>query len=135
MYLDFFLPFMVRVILGFLLFFQSYDIIFRIGMRQTSHTIYDATRQKGIPDWFANLSIYASTYIQLIGGALLIIGLFTPLAMIAIGINLIMVTVGFSYLKGIWDMKHVFPRLVLLIILFFIDAKTDILSLDALFNF
>ena len=130
MILEQFLPFMIRVILGTLLFFQSYEILVRIGMTETCNTVYEGTREKKIPDWFSKISVYFSTYIQLIGGGLLILGLFTPIVMIIIGINLIMVCIGFSYLKGIWDMKHVFPRLVLLIILFLIYSDLDVLSLD-----
>lgn len=132
MYLEQFLPFMIRVILGTLLFFQSYEIVARIGIGETCRTVYEGTREKKIPDWFANVSVYLSTYIQLIGGGLLILGLFTPIVMIIIGINLIMVCIGFSYLKGIWDMLHVFPRLILLIILMVIYSEADMISLDYL---
>jgi len=134
MYLEQFLPFMIRVILGALLFFQSYEILVRIGINETCRTVLEGTRERKIPDWFSKISVYFSTYIQLIGGLLLILGLFTPIVMIIIGINLMMVTIGFGFLKGIWDMQHVFPRLILLIILFFINLESDVLSLDYVFN-
>lgn len=131
-YTEQFLPFMIRIILGVLFFFQSYDIIFRIGMKNTCDTVSEGCRKKKIPDWFSKFSVISSTYVQLIGGLLLMLGLFTPITMLMLGINLILVTIGFSFLQGIWDMQHVFPRLVLLIALFLIPADWDLWSIDNL---
>lgn len=132
MNLEPFLPFMVRTILGVLFFFQAYDILFRVGMKETFETVCDGCRKKGIPDWFSKLSVVFSTYIELIGGLLLIFGLFQPWVLLALGGNLIMVTLGFSFLNGLWDMKHVFPRLVLLVALFLFPAEWDVWTLDNL---
>lgn len=131
-YIKPFLPLMIRLILGSLFFFQAYHKLFKIGLKETNQTIYSGYRDTKVPEWFIRLSVSLSTYIELIGGVLLFFGLFTPIAMILLGINLIMVTIGFSYLKGIWDMQHVFPRLALLIALFLIPLSWDIWSLDSL---
>ncbi len=132
MYIKPFLPLMIRIILGSLFFFQAYHKVFKIGLKETNETIYSGYRDTKVPEWFIRLSVMLSTYIELIGGILLVLGLFKPLAMIFLGINLILVTIGFSFLKGIWDMQHVFPRLVLLIALFLIPFEWDVWSLDSL---
>lgn len=131
-YFEHFLPFMVRFILGSLFFFQAYDKLFRIGMHNTYEAIYPEYLHRNVPKWFIKLSVWCSTYIEIMGGALLIVGLFKPLTIMFLGINLMMVTVGFSFLKGVWNMEHVFPRLILLIILYFIPFHWDVFTLDHL---
>jgi putative oxidoreductase len=101
-----FLPFMLRVILGLLFFFQAYDILFRIGMKTTYNTVFQGTRPKSIPDGFTKISVALSTYIHLIGGLMLILGLYREIAMLVLGFNLIMTALGFGYLNGLWDMRH-----------------------------
>ena len=133
-HLEQFLPFMVRFILGSLFFFQAYDKLFRIGMGNTYNAIHPECRERNIPDWMVKISIWGSTYIELIGGVLLILGFYKPLAMLLLGINLMMVTVALSYLKGLWSIEHVFPRVVLLIVLYFIPLEWDAWTLDSLFN-
>lgn len=129
-----FLPFMVRFILGSLFFFQAYDKLFRIGMKNTYNSIYPACRERNLPDWVVKVSVGCSTYIELIGGILLILGLFKPLTIMLLGVNLMMVTVAFSFLKGLWNMEHVFPRVVLLIVLYFIPLEWDAWTLDSVLN-
>ncbi len=129
-----FLPFMLRLILGSLFFFQAYDKLIRIGLKETITTAYAGYRDHSVPKWFVGISIWLSTYIELIGGALLILGLFKSIALILLGINLIMVVIAFSYLRGMWDMQHVFPRLVLLVALFLIPFEWDVWTLDRLFG-
>lgn len=132
--LNHFLPFMIRLILGSLFFFQAYDKLVRIGLKETFATAYSGYRDHRVPQWFVRLSIWLSTFIELIGGVLLILGLFKSIALILLGINLIMVVFAFSYLRGMWDMQHVFPRLVLLIALFLIPFQWDVWTLDQLFG-
>ena len=121
---------MLRWILGALFFFQAWHKLFKIGLMETFDTVYPAFRGAGVPKWFVKASVPVSTFVELIGGALLIAGLFLPVAYILLGIDLIMVSIGFSYLKGIWDMQHVFRRLALLVTLILLPAKWDLWSLD-----
>jgi uncharacterized membrane protein YphA (DoxX/SURF4 family) len=133
-YFEAFLPFMVRFILGSLFLFQAYDKLFRIGMDSTFNSIYPSYSTHNFPKWFMKLSIWCSTYIELIGGAFLILGLFKPLTILFLGINMMMVTLGFSFLKGMWDMEHVFPRLILLLIISVMPFGWDTWSLDYLLS-
>lgn len=132
MSLEPFLPFMLRVILGLLFFFQAYDILFRIGLKTTLNAVFQGTRNKKIPDGFTRFSVVLSSLISLFGGLLLILGLFREAAMILLGINLIMTALGFGYLNGLWDMRHFFPRLAILVLLMLMPNTTDTWCLDAL---
>lgn len=68
-------------------------------------------------------------------GLLLIIGLAKFAVLPLLGIDLIMVTIAFSMLEPLWDMRIVLPRLVLLIFLFLTSTYFDYLSLDHLIFF
>jgi len=129
-----FLPFMIRLIVGILFLFQAYDKLLRVGLKETFEAIHETYKVYNIPKWFLKLSVTVSTYIELIAGSLLIIGLFKPIALLLLGINLIMVTVSFSFHKGIWNMQNVFPRLLLLIALFLIPMEWDVWTMDYLLN-
>lgn len=123
----------VRVILGILFFFQAYDKIFRVKFPAIFEEVLPAYKQLGVPSFFTKYSIYLSSYLELIYGLLLIVGLFTTLSLYIISFHLLMVVLSFSVLKGMWDMKHVFPRLVMLIFLLMLPQEWNILSLDYFF--
>lgn len=124
---------MVRIILGLLFFFQAYDKIFRVKFPAIFEEVIPAYSQMGIPKWFARYSIYLSSYLELIYGLLLIVGLFTTLSLYIISFHMVMVILSFSLLQGMWDMKHVFPRLVLLVFLLMLPQEWNILSFDYFF--
>ena len=133
-YLHAFLMLMLRMILGGLFFFQAWHKLFKIGLQETFDTVAPAYRGSGVPRWFVKISIPISTFIELFTGGLVLAGLFLPVAYILLGINLIMVSIGFSFLKGIWDMQHVFRRLAILTLLFLLPAEWDLWALDSLFG-
>jgi len=132
MTVDPFLPFMIRVILGSLFFFQAYEKLFRIGLDESYRVFQEDAQRKKVPIWFMKGSVIISSYIELIAGFMLIIGLFQSYTMFLLGINLIMVSIGFGYLQGLWDMRHVFPRIILLAMLYVIYDGPHVWSLDNL---
>src|SRR5688500_11932579 len=80
-----------RLVLGILFFFQAYDKIFRIGLGNVYLEVSRGAEDKGIPAGISKLSVYATSYIELIAGALLIFGLFTPVVLGVLGLHLVMV--------------------------------------------
>jgi putative oxidoreductase len=125
---------MLRVILGSLFFFQAYDKLFRIGLDENYRVFEEECQAKKIPIWFMKFSVVLSSYIELIGGLLLIIGLFQSYTMYLLGINLMMVSIGFGYLQGLWNMRYVFPRIVFLALLYLIPMDQDVWSFDYIFS-
>src|SRR5690349_9029414 len=97
--------FIPRVILGILFLFQGYDKIFKVKIEGVFKTIETEYNNHNIPDWFLKASIIISSLIELIAGLLLLIGFLKMQALYLLGINMIMVALGFSYLRPIWDMK------------------------------
>lgn len=127
-----FLYAIIRVILGFLLFFQAYDKIFKIKLENVVAEIANGNRSKHVPNSITKLSVYLSSYIELIGGILLIIGCLTIPALYLVGLHLTMVCIAFSYLDPVWDTKLVFSRLILLVFLILTPVIYNIISLDFL---
>jgi uncharacterized membrane protein YphA (DoxX/SURF4 family) len=80
--------------------------------------------------WAVGLTI---PFVELIAGAMVILGWYTRVALIALGCVLVTVTFGHLLKQPLYSFsEHVFPRLVLLIFVLALPAEADRLSLDAL---
>lgn len=131
---ELFLFMFVRVVLGILFFFQAYHKIFKLKLKYVYIEVSEGCLEKGIPLIFSRLSVYGSSFIELVAGAFLILGLFTPFVLYLLGFHMILVVLAFSFLDGLWDMKHVFPRLILLIFLFILPVSWNVISFDYLID-
>lgn len=126
------LSFILRVILGILFFFQGYDKVFKIKMKGVVDSFRYELGAIKLPGWLLVSSAWFTSYAELIGGTLLILGLFKLPALYLIGFDLILVTGAFSMIKPMWSMGLVFPRLVILSALLYLPQNWDVLSLDYL---
>lgn len=126
--------FIARVFLGCLFFFQGFDAVFAIRMRNVVSTFKNNFEGKPIPGFLLTLTAWFTSYTELIGGACLILGLFTYPALYLLGINLILAAVGFGMKDSLWDTRYVLPRLMLLLLLLSIPDSWNIFSLDYFFN-
>jgi len=61
----------------------------------------------------------------LIGGLLLIIGLWRKWALCLLGIDLLIVSFGHGLMEPIWDLQHVIPRAILLIFILAAPGEWD----------
>lgn len=125
--------FIARVFLGFLFFFQGYDAVFRVKVENVIETFESEFSKKGIPKFLTVFAAWFTSYTELIGGALLIVGLFQYAALYLLGINLLIAAIGFGINTAMWDLRHVFPRLTLILFLLIIPQSLNIISLDKLF--
>lgn len=124
----------IRIFLGILFFFQGYDKIFKIKMSELIRTSQMELAASGIPKWTIVLGAYYTSFIELFGGIMLIVGLFKSYALYALGLDLVLVAFAMSKVQPMWNMEFVFPRLLLLLLLLFLPIGWDLLSLDYLFN-
>ena len=122
--------FLSRVFLGVLFFLQGYDKVFRIGVKQVKQTVHETLSSKGVPSFIVGLGVYFTSYIELICGALLIIGFVKYYCLYLLGFDLLFAAFAFGIVEPVWDMKHIFPRLVLLIFLMMIPSQWDVISVD-----
>ncbi len=122
-----------RVFLGCLFFFQGYDAVFKVKIKNVIDTFENEFSKKGIPKFLIICASWFTSYTELIGGFLLIIGLFEYSALYLLGINLIIAAIGFGITTPMWNTRHVFPRLILILFLLVIPQSWHIASLDTLF--
>lgn len=127
------LEFSSRWLLAILFFFQAYDRIFRLGLKEATHIIYYQNTEQKLPLWLVELGVYLTAYIEFICAILLFIGLFRDMALYLLTIDMILVAFAFSYLKPMWDMKHFFPRFILIIIQLYLPSFCYAIGLEKLF--
>lgn len=127
--------FIARVILGVLFFAQGYDKVFRVKIEGVIAAFAQPVYNKRLPRFLLVFAAYYTSYVELIGGLLLILGLAKGYVMTFLGLDLILVAIAFSIIKPMWDMQYFFPRLVLLLFLMIVPFGWDQLSVDYLLKF
>ncbi len=126
--------FLIRAFTGIVFLFQGYDKLFRIKMPGVIETFKADADRFHIPHPLLTVVAYYTSIVEFVGGIMLLFGFFTSLSLYALGLDLIVVSFAFSYMKPMWDMRHVFPRFILIITLLMIPPHNRLISLDYLFN-
>ena len=122
----------LRWVTGLLFFFQGYDKLFRLGLKEVVRTFHHEAESHHVPEFFVwSITIYSSLT-EFICGLFLVLGLFSNWCLMLLGIDIILVVFAFSFMKPMWDMKHVFPRFILLAGLLMLPASWAKFSLDQL---
>jgi thiosulfate dehydrogenase (quinone) large subunit len=119
-----------RIILGILFLGQAFDKIFNIGVVKVADTFRQPLNK--IPSGVVTIFSYLTSYIELIFGALLLVGLFTKPALHLLAIDMVLVCIGFTMIKAMWDMQYYFPRLLLLVILLLLPEALNTFAIDNL---
>lgn len=123
--------FILRALLGIIFMMQGYGKVFTWGI----YGVYEngfALYTKWLPEWLLWAIAYYTSYVELIGGFLLIIGLFRDYTLYAFGLLLLIVSFGHGLSQPIWDLQHVFFRSVMLITLLVLPQEWDKWRLDSL---
>ena len=124
--------FFTRALLGIIFVMQGYGKIFKYTVPKVYQLFFQAFEITFLPKWLISGTAYYTSYIELIGGLLLIAGLFRKYALYLLGIDLLIVAFGHGLLEPIWDLSHVMPRAILLISLLLIPQEWDKWSLDVI---
>ncbi|ASS50419.1 MAG: hypothetical protein A3D31_12695 [Candidatus Fluviicola riflensis] len=122
-----------RIFLGLLFFFQGYDALFRVGIGKATAAYAEGFNPKGVPRFLTMAAAWFTSVTELICGFLLLLGLFEYAALYLLGINLLVAAIGFGIISPLWDVKHVFPRLLLLLFLLSLPQDWNAWSLDHVF--
>jgi putative oxidoreductase len=109
--------FLVRLFCGIIFLFQGFDKLFTVKMTGVVDSFSLETSKLHVPRFLVFFVAFITSMIEFLGGAMLILGLYKNIALTLLGIDIIIVTVAFSFLNPIWDMRHVFPRLLLISLL------------------
>lgn len=119
-----------RVFLGLLFFFQGYDAVFTVRIKNVIEAYRQTFTSKGIPTYLLVMACWFTAGTELAGGVLLLLGLFKYLVLYLLGLNLLIAATGFGINTPMWDTRHVMPRLILLLLLLLLPQAADIFSID-----
>ncbi|MBL0341705.1 MAG: DoxX family membrane protein [Bacteroidetes bacterium] len=122
-----------RIIVGILFFFQGYDKVFKVGMKEVGETMQASLGKNKLPSGFVKLIAIFTSWVELLCGFLLILGFFKFFTIYLLCFNLVLVVIGFSIAKPMWETGHVLIRLLLLMLLLLTPIEWDKFSLDYLF--
>ena len=122
-----------RALLGIIFIMQGYGKIFIYTVPQVYNMFFKDFEATFLPKWLIWCTAYYTSYVELICGFLLIIGLFRKYAFYFLGVDLLIVSFGHGILEPIWDLQHVIPGAILLITLFLVPQQWDRWNADALF--
>lgn len=125
---------LVRMFTGIIFLFQGYDKLLRLRIPKVVDTYLADAAHLHIHRPFLTVFTSFTSVAEFVGGAALILGLGTNYALYLLGIDLVLVAVAFSMLQPIWDMRHVFPRLILVCALLLMPAEWNTYSMDQLLN-
>jgi uncharacterized membrane protein YphA (DoxX/SURF4 family) len=126
--------FFTRVLLGIIFFMQGFGKVFTFTVPKVYNMFFKDLETTFLPKWLIWATAYYTSYAELIGGLLLIIGLFRKYALYLLAIDLLVVSFGHGLMEPIWDLSHVMPRAVLLITLLLVPQEWDRWHVDRLFK-
>ena len=126
--------FLVRTLAGILFLFQGYDKLFRIKMPGVIDSFTADAERSHIPHAVLTLVAYFTSIVEFVGGIMLVFGICTTFALYALGLDLLLVCLAFTFMKPMWDMKYVFPRFTLVITLLLMPEDWRFFSLDSLMH-
>lgn len=129
-----FAEFIIRLFVGILFFTQGYDKVFNIKIMGVVDNFLADAEHLHIHKPMVTLFTYITSFVEFIGGFLLLIGLFTNYTLIMLGFDLVLVCVAFSLIRPMWDMQYVFPRLVLIIFLLVLPGEYSKFGFDHFLN-
>lgn len=124
---------LIRLILGFTFLMQGFGKVFKMGVEniyESMFSMFDGL----LPTFISYFTAYYTSYVELIGGVLLVLGLKTNYTLYILGSVLVIVTFGHGLAETIWDMSHVMYRTILLIALLLLPREWDKYSIDYQIN-
>ncbi len=122
-----------RLVLGLIFFMAGFWKVFELTPAGHVRRYFLPFQDTFLPTWSLWLVGFMIPFVELIAGGLLIIGLRTRIALIALGCVLVVVTFGHLLHEPLYAFhEHVIPRLALLLFLLAMPEELDRFSLDAL---
>lgn len=107
--------------------------VFQLGPLEHARKYFLPFADTFLPVWSLWLAGVTIPLIELIAGALIILGLRTRVALVALGFVLVIVTFGHLLQQPLYDLTgHVIPRLGLLLFILWCPREHDRFSFDYL---
>lgn len=122
-----------RLVLGLIFFMAGVMKVFQLGPLQHARKYFLPFADTFLPVWSLWAVGVVIPFIELIAGALVILGLRTREALIALGFILVVVTFGHLLHEPLYEFHtHVIPRLALLLFVLMLPREADRFSIDHL---
>ena len=120
-----------RLVLGLIFFMAGVGKVFQLGPVEHARKYFLPFADTFLPVWSLWAVGVTVPFVELIAGGLLILGLRTREALIALGAVLVVVTFGHLLHEPLFNFSgHVIPRLALLLFLLWCPRELDRYSLD-----
>lgn len=123
--------FLARTVLGLIFFMAGVYKVFELGPVGHVHKFFLPYQDTFLPTWSLWLVGLAIPFVELIAGALVLLGWLRTVAYLALGAVLVTVTFGHLLHEPLYAFhEHVIPRLSLLILLMLMQPEADRFSVD-----
>lgn len=120
-----------RLVLGLIFFMAGISKVFQLGPLAHARKYFLPFAGTFLPVWSLWLVGVTIPFVELLAGALLLIGLRVREALIALGGVLVIVTFGHLLREPLFNLTgHVIPRLALLLFLLWCPREQDRYSID-----
>ena len=120
-----------RLVLGLIFFMAGAWKVFQLGPLQHARKYFLPFVDTFLPVWSLWAAGVTIPFVELIAGALVIVGLRVREALIALGFVLAVVTFGHLLKEPLYEFHtHVIPRLALLLFVLMLPRADDRISLD-----
>ena len=120
-----------RLVLGLIFFMAGVGKVFQLGPIEHARKYFLPFADTFLPVWSLWLVGVVIPFVELVAGGLLIVGLRTREALVALGAVLVIVTFGHLLHEPLFNFSgHVIPRLALLLFLLWCPREQDLYSLD-----
>src|SRR5712664_1574373 len=124
-----------RLVLGLIFFMAGVWKVFQLGPLQHARKYFLPFADTFLPVWSLWAVGVTIPFVELIAGALVIIGLRTREALVALGFVLAIVTFGHLLHEPLYEFHtHVIPRLALLLFILVLPSHDDRFSIDYLLS-
>lgn len=124
-----------RLVLGLIFFMAGVWKVFELGPVGHVRRFFLPFQHTFLPTWSLWVVGFTIPFIELIGGALVIVGWETRYALVALGAVLATVTFGHLLENPLYAFhEHVIPRLALLLFILMVPQEFDRFSLDRLLH-
>jgi len=122
-----------RLVLGFIFFMAGVYKVFRLTPAGHVRKWFLPYEDTFLPVWSLWAAGLAIPFVELVAGALLLVGWRIREALVALGVVLVVVTFGHLLHEPLYPFhEHVIPRLALLLFLLALPSEQDVFSLDHL---
>jgi uncharacterized membrane protein YphA (DoxX/SURF4 family) len=121
-----------RAVVGLIFFMAGFWKVFQLGPAGHVRRYFLPFQDTFLPVWSLWAVGFAIPFVELIAGAMVIVGFQTRVALMALGFVLVIVTFGHLLHEPLYAFhEHVIPRLALVLLLLLLPKDWDRYSVDA----